>query len=121
MRSHIAVAVISVLCLSLFSGYSAPAEQKITVLSPMGTPPPIKLIPMAPRLTTLDGKTIYVVDQGFPGSENLIREIVAWFEKNMPKTNAIFKKMAGGPVGDDPALWAEIKQKGDAVIMGTGH
>ena len=55
-------------------GKAAPAAQIITVLSPMGTPPPIKLKPMAPRLNTLEGKTIYVVDQGYLGTDNLLFE-----------------------------------------------
>ena len=33
---------------------------KITVFNPLGHPPPIKLEPMAPRLDTLDGKTIHM-------------------------------------------------------------
>ena len=37
----------------------------ITVLNPLGQPPPVELIPMAPRLDTLEGKTVYLVDQGF--------------------------------------------------------
>ena len=42
-----------------------PPMPKITVLNPLGTPPPIKLKNMAPRLDTLDGKTIYLVDDGY--------------------------------------------------------
>jgi hypothetical protein len=96
-------------------------ERKITVLSPMGTPPPIPLKPMAPRLDTLKGKTIYVVDQGYLGSDNLLKEMVAWFGTNMPETNVVFKRLARGFGSEDTALWAEIKEKGDAMIMGTGH
>ena len=81
MNRHLALAVIAVLCLGLLcsdpslnnqaqaQGKAASAEGKITVFSPMGTPPPIKLKPMAPRLTTLDGKTIYVIDQGYLGTD----------------------------------------------------
>jgi hypothetical protein len=64
MKRHMAVAVILALCLGLFCSFSAlssraqtqgdasSAEQKIAVLRPMGTPPPIKLKTMAPRLGT---------------------------------------------------------------------
>ena len=139
MNRHFVVAAIAVLCLGLFCSYpdlnnqaqaqgkAAPVEQKITVLSPMGTPPPIKLKSMASRLNTLEGKTIYVVDQGYLGSDNLLKEMVAWFEKNQPKTSVVFKRLPRGvrgtPGAQDPAteLWAEIKQKADAMVMGTGH
>jgi hypothetical protein len=132
MKWHVAVAVITVLCLGLFCSYPTlnnqaqaqgkVVEQKITVLNPLGTPPPVKLKTMASRPTTLDGKTIYLVDNGYLGSDNLLKEMVVWFEKNMPKTNVVFKRQQGGGfASEDPALWAEIKEKADAVIIGMGH
>ena len=133
MKRHAVGVLIAMLCLSLFSSYptqnsqaqaqgkAAAAEQKITVLSPMGTPPPIQLKPMAPRLNALDGKTVYIVDDGYVGGENLLKEMVAWFGREMPKVNVVFKRKAGSFTSEDPALWAEIKEKGDAMIMGMGH
>ncbi len=130
MKWHTAVALITVLCAGLFCGFhslseeaqAAAAEEKITVLNPLGTPPPITLKSMAARLDTLDGKTIYIVDDGFVGGDNLLHEIVDWFEKNYPKTNAVFKRKGGGGFdAEDPQLWSEIKEKGDAVIIGMGH
>ena len=130
MKWHVAVALIALLCIGLFcsfpavqaQGNAAPAAQKITVLNPLGTPPPVKLRNMAPRLSTLDGKTIYVVDDGFVGGDNLLLEIVDWFEKNYPNTKVVFKRKGGmGFEAEDPALWAEIKQNGNAVIIGMGH
>lgn len=38
---------------------------KITVLHPMGYPPRVTHKPLAPRLETLDGKTVYLVDCRF--------------------------------------------------------
>jgi len=93
----------------------------ITVLSPMGKPPAIQLLAMAPRLTSLAGKTIYIVDDGYVGGDVLLKEIVAWFDKNMPEVHAVYKRKAGGFTDEDPALWAEIKEKGAAMIMGMGH
>jgi len=130
MKRHISAAIIAVLCLGFLcslpalnnQALSAPAEEKITVLTPLGTPPSIKLKAMAPRLDTLEGKTIYVVDNVYPGSDLLLTEMAAWFERKMPKTKAIYKrKNAMGFEGEDPALWAEIKEKADAVIIGLGH
>jgi hypothetical protein len=130
MKRHISAAVITLLCLCFFSSFpalndraqAAPTEEKITVLTPLGTPPSIKLKSMAPRLDTLEGKTIYVVDNIYPGSDLLLTEMAAWFEREMPKTKAIYKrKNAMGFEDEDPALWAEIKEKADAVIIGLGH
>jgi hypothetical protein len=130
MKWHIATAIVALLCIGLFcsfpavqaQGKAAPAVQKITVLNPLGTPPPIKLRNMAPRLSTLDGKTIYIVDDGFVGGDNLLLEIQDWFGKNYPKTTIVFKRKGGGGFDvEDKVLWAEIKEKANAVIIGMGH
>jgi len=99
----------------------SPGQAKITTVNPKGTPPPIQLIPMAPRLDTLDGKTVYLVDTGFHGSDVLLHQIEAWFGRNMPNVTTVFKRKAGPYAEDDPALWKEIKAKGNAVIMAVGH
>ncbi len=84
-------------------------------------PPAIELIPMAPRLASLDGKTVYLVDTGFHGSDMLLQQIEAWFKRNMPQVTTVFRRKAGPYAEDDPALWKEIKAQGNAVIMAVGH
>ena len=128
------IGVIAVLCigfcccsLSTLSNQAyaqsknAAAANKVTVLNPMGTPPPIQLKPQAPRLDTLDGKTIYFVNTGYIGTDRLMDVMSEWFKANYPKTNIVIKQSAGGMTGVDKALWAEIGQKGDAAIVGLGH
>jgi hypothetical protein len=97
------------------------SAEKFTAVSPKGTPPPVHRFPMAPRLDTLDGKTIYLVDTGFFGGGLLLHQIQDWFQQNMPDVKTVFRKKAGGWAADDPPLWAEIKAKGNAVIMAIGH
>jgi hypothetical protein len=99
----------------------AAPEGKITVLNPMGTPPPIQAKQMAPRLDTLDGKTIYFVNTGYIGTDRLMDVMSDWFKANYPKTNVVIKRSAGGMTNVDKALWAEIGEKGDAAIIGLGH
>jgi hypothetical protein len=132
MKWHKTWILVGALCLSFLS-YStqnqaqakakvaSSNDAKITVLSPMGMPPSYQLKPMAQRPSSLDGKTVYIVDDGFVGGENLLKEMVAWFNKNMPKVNVVYKRKAGSFQSDDPPLFAEIKEKGDAMIMGMGH
>jgi len=100
---------------------AAPAGPMLEVLNPRGTPPPITLIPMAKRLDTLDGKTIYLVSDGFPGADAFLNQISIWFKKNMPSVTTVYRLKAGGFADDDPKLMAEIKDKGNAVIMAIGH
>jgi hypothetical protein len=97
------------------------SEAKFTAVSPKGTPPPIHLYSMAPRLDTLDKKTIYLVDTGFFGGGTLLQQMQEWFQQNMPNVKTVFRKKAGGWAADDPPLWAEIKAIGNAAIMAIGH
>jgi len=100
---------------------AAPAEVKLTALNPRGMPPPITLIPMAPRLATLEGKTVYLVSDGFPGADHFLDQVAKWFKNNMPSVITEYRLKAGGFADDDPKLFAEIKAKGNAVIMAIGH
>jgi hypothetical protein len=97
------------------------AEAKIEALNPKGTPPPIQLVPMAPRLSSLDGKTIYLIGDGFPGADHFLDQVALWFKKNMPSVTTVYRLKAGAFADEDPKLWAEIKSKGNAVIMAIGH
>jgi len=96
-------------------------EGKITVLNPRGTPPPTPLIPMAPRPASLDGKTVYFIDVKYEGGASLLRAIMDWFAKDIPTANLVFREKAGTYDEEDTKLWAEIKEKGDAVVMAVGH
>lgn len=132
MERHLITIVFFVLCfglLCLCTGNSNEAraqgnniEQKITVLSPAGQPPPIRLKKMAPRLDTLENRTVYLVNDGYLGTDILLGEMETWFKNNMPEVKTVYRaKGGGGFTAEDPQLWAEIKEKADAVIMGMGH
>jgi hypothetical protein len=76
---------------------------------------------MAPRLESLDGKTVYLVNQGFGGSDRFMDQLQAWFAANMPTVKIVQRRKTGFIFRDDTTdLWKEIKEKGDAVIMGVG-
>jgi hypothetical protein len=116
------VLVFVVMPVLLSEAATAP-EKKITVLNPLGQEPPIPLVPLAPRLDTLNGKTIYLVDVGFEHTEVFTEETRKIFSETHPEVNWVFKKKIGGTnyFKDDPELWNEIKEKGDGMIMAIGH
>lgn len=99
----------------------AAGPAKIEALNPKGMPPAIQLIPMAPRLSTLDGKTIYLVSDGFAGADRFLNQIAIWFSKNMPSVKTVYRLKAGSYFDDDPKLMAEMKANGNAMIMAYGH
>lgn len=76
---------------------------------------------LAKRLDSLDGKTVYLVDTGFGGSFKFMRELENWFTSNMPSVKTVRKRKPGGPFADDvDTLWEEIKEQGDAAVLGVG-
>lgn len=96
-----------------------PDEPKLTVLNPRGMPPPIRLVPMAPRLDTLDGKTVYLVGISF--TEPVMGELHKLLQERYPKTTWVYKNRGGSFFADSPELWNEIKERGNAAILGIGH
>ncbi|HSW40749.1 MAG TPA: hypothetical protein VLL97_14800 [Acidobacteriota bacterium] len=105
----------------LLTGELPAQGKKITVHNPLGQPPPIERVPMAPRLDTLEGKTIYIVDIGFTDTHQFFTEMRDLLSKRYPSTNWVVRTKIGTYFDDDPALWAEIKEKGHGMIMGIGH
>jgi hypothetical protein len=110
-----------ILSVPFFFSLSRAQEPKIAVLNPMGQPPAIARVPMAPRFTTLEGKTIYIVDIGFTDTHQLFTEMQKLLSEKFPKTTFIVRTKIGTYFEDDPKLWAEIKEKGGGMIMGVGH
>jgi hypothetical protein len=102
---------------------AASEDKLITVLNPAITEKLAERVPLvAPRLDTLEGKTIYLVDlnyEGF-GLTPVLKEMQAWFAENMPGVKTILKLKSGNYISDDPALWKEIAEKGgNGVILGV--
>ena len=108
------------LFVSLVGSALAAEEAKVTVVNPRGTSPPIRLVPMASRFETLEGKTNYVINIGF--GDTFLPEVQKVMAEKFPKTTWIFRRKAGRDYfDDDPNLWTEIKEKGAGVVMGVGH
>src|SRR5262245_45516800 len=97
------------------------ADEKITVLNPVGYPPKINRKAAAPRPEGLDGKTIYLVDCRFDDSVELLKQVQNWFAEYMPAVKTRIISLSATYQHDDPKTWEEIKANGDAAIVGVGH
>jgi hypothetical protein len=95
--------------------------EKITVLNPVGYPPKVTPKQMAPRLESLDGKKVYLVDARFDDSIELLRQVQAWFAERMPAVKTELVSLNNMYSRDDPKTWELIREDGDDAIVGVGH
>jgi hypothetical protein len=93
----------------------------LTVLNPVGFPPRVVRKPFAPRLSSLDGRTVYLVDCRFDDSDVFLGQLQGWFAERMPAVRTVVKRLSSVYLQDDPATWEEIKSRGHAAILGVGH
>ena len=92
-----------------------------TLISPRGQGAPRREIPMAPRLESLEGKTIYIVDVRWPYTHQFSEELCFALAKRYPGTTFVLREKAGAYGEDDRRLWAEIQERGNGAIMAVGH
>ena len=120
IRIHRLIWAIIFLSTSM-TGIATAKEDKITVMNPRGIMPAIRLIPMAARPDSLDGKTVYIVDTKYPNTKPFVNELQRNLAEKYPKTTWVLKEKVGFYLQDDPKLWAEIKEKAQGAIVLIGH
>ena len=77
-------------------------------------------INLAKRLDTLENKTLYLVDIGFGGGHNFMLEVQRWFAVHRPNVETVLRRKPGHVFSfEDNELWKEVKENGDAVIIGV--
>lgn len=94
---------------------------KITVLNPAVASKIAKRAPLCPRLNTLEGKTLYLIDINWGGPDaaySVYEEMEAWFAKEIPSLKVVIKRKKGPYMQDDPELWKEVAKNGDAAMVG---
>jgi len=91
----------------------------LTVHDPRGYPPKVTGKRLAPRLDTLDGKLVYLVDCLFDNSAAFMAQLQDWFGIHLPAVETRIIRPRESWV-DDPDMRAVIEKEGGAAILGVG-
>jgi len=94
-------------------------SQHVTVHDPRGYPPKVVGKRLAPRLDSLDGKIVYLVDCLFDNSDKFMEQLRQWFAAHLPKvvTRVISPRESWV---DDADMRAKVAAEGNAAILGVG-
>jgi hypothetical protein len=92
---------------------------KIAVHDPRGYPPKVKGKRLAPRLESLDGKVIFLVDCQFDNSDVFMEQMRAWFAEHLPGVETRIIETRESWV-DDADMRATVAREGDGAILGVG-
>ena len=94
----------------------------LTALNPAIAGKLAERFPLGPRLDSLEGKTIYIIDIQWGGPDaaySVWEEVQAWFTQNMPSVKTVLRRTTGNMFTDDPGMRKEmIERKVDAAIVG---
>lgn len=119
MKKEIRLATLILIIAALFS--TACSSGKMTVLNPSAANKMVDRVPLSPRLDALEGKTIFLVDIGWGGPQaapSVYEEMKAWLAQNKPSVKVEIRKIKGSYMEDQPELWKEISEKGQAAMIG---
>ena len=92
---------------------------QVTVHDPRGYPPKVVGKRLAPRLPSLDGKTIYLVDCLFDNSDVFMDQLKRWFAERLPAVS-LRTIRPSETWADDQEMRTRIASDGNAAILGVG-
>ena len=88
-------------------------------LNPRGVVmPAMKMRPSTPGLSDLKDKVVYVINIGKPYAEGLLGAIADLVSVSVPSAKVVHVMKQTAYYSDEPALWNEVKERADAVIIG---
>jgi hypothetical protein len=93
--------------------------EKLTVHDPRGYPPTVTGKRLAPRVESMDGKTVYLVDCLFDNSDVFMDQLQGWFAEHLPTVDTPIIKPRESWV-DDPGMREKVAADGDGAILGVG-
>ena len=94
-------------------------SNRIAVHDPRGYPPKVAGKRLAPRLESLDGKVIFLVDCQFDNSDVFMAQMREWFAEHLPRVETRIIETRESWV-DDAEMRATVAREGDGAILGVG-
>jgi hypothetical protein len=82
------------------------------------------MIPLRERPATLEGKTVYIINQRWGGTqahEPLLQAMKKWLEDNIRDIHVVYRVKLGSYAVNDTDLWREVGEKADAAMIGIPH
>ena len=82
------------------------------------------IIPLVERPSTLEGKTVYIINQRWGGTkahEPLLLAMKKWLEEHIRNINVVYKVKLGSYGFNDVNLWKEVSEKAAAAMIGVPH
>ncbi|HEX4001364.1 MAG TPA: hypothetical protein VHX36_01875 [Candidatus Acidoferrales bacterium] len=97
------------------------ATTQLTVLNPRGEIPPPPTLGISPRVQSLDGLKIVLVDNGKFGANNFLDALAEILKDRYPKaTIAMYPKPAAQTITNTPKWYPTVRQQGDLFVFGVG-
>ena len=95
------------------------------ILNPMAQQKPEwDIIPLVERPASLEGKTVYIINQRWGGTrahEPLLLAMKEWLESHIRGIRVVYKVKLGSYGTNDTRLWQEVGEKADAAMIGVPH
>jgi len=103
-----------------FSSADKPMTQ-LEVMNPRGEIPPPPTRGINPRVVSLDGKKIVLVDNGKFGANNFLDALADILKEKCPKATVVmYPKPAAQTITNVPKWYPTVKQQGDLFVFGVG-
>jgi len=106
---------------ALVSAGAASAQVTLEVMNPRGEVPPPPTLGISPRVSTLDGKKIVLIDNGKFGADNFLEVVGKMLKDRYPTaTIVMYPKPSAQTITNLPKWYPTVKQQGDLFVFGVG-
>ena len=93
----------------------------LEVMNPRGEIPPLPTVAINPRVSTLEGKKVVLVDNGKFGANNFLDALADMLKERCPKaTIVMYPKPTAQTITNVPKWYPTVKQHGDLFVFGVG-